>query len=61
MLTDPILQNLMRVALGEEGIFRIPGSATEIKELKQRYDKGTVSQPHTNTRLSTALARYPAH
>jgi hypothetical protein len=30
----------LSVALGEEGIFRIPGSTNKIRELKQRYDKG---------------------
>lgn len=35
-------------ALGEEGIFRIPGSATDIKELKIRYDKGNLKMELNN-------------
>jgi hypothetical protein len=40
IVREPIEWMISHNALGEEGIFRIPGSATEIKELKLRYDKG---------------------
>jgi len=37
----------------EEGLFRVPGSATQIREIKSKYDKGkkvdlsTVDNVHT--------------
>eukprot|EP01122_Echinamoeba_exundans_P008937 TRINITY_DN3046_c0_g5_i1.p1 TRINITY_DN3046_c0_g5~~TRINITY_DN3046_c0_g5_i1.p1 ORF type:complete len:691 (-),score=174.97 TRINITY_DN3046_c0_g5_i1:11-2056(-) len=53
VVSEPIAWLRSHNALGEEGIFRVPGSATDIKLLKAKYDKGkkvdleTVENVHT--------------
>ena len=32
----------MNVGLNEKGLFRVPGFMNQVKEMKQKYDAGTI-------------------
>jgi hypothetical protein len=42
---------LMGVGLAEEGIFRVPGTAEDIKVIKRDYDTGIASGIHACARV----------